>query len=108
LSARKASRRHATRATAAAKSPKTRRSTNSAALEDPLEYLLAMMNDERLTRMQREAIARKIAPYFHRKPKPVAADTFAFIDTENPAEDEAESIAAERQRMRSKLFKGFD
>jgi hypothetical protein len=58
--------------------------------------------------MQRQAIARKIAPYFHRKPKPVAANTFAFDDAEDPAEDDAESIAAERQRMRSKLFKGFD
>ena len=111
MSARKVSRRHTTKASVAAKSPKRRRSSKRAAIEDPLEYLLKVMNDERVPRMQRQAIARKIAPYFHPKLKPVPPQSPAYAfatGAENSAADEAERIAAERQRIRNKLFKNFD
>ena len=112
VSARKGSRRHATRGSAAAPSPKRRRSTKSAALEDPLEYLFELMNDERLSLMQRAAIAKKIAPYFHAKPKRVPATSAPAIltssDVEDPTEDEAEMIAERRERIRRKLFRDFD
>ena len=42
---------------------------------DILEYLLNAMNDENLPGMRRQAIARKIAPYFHPKPKRVPTAT---------------------------------
>jgi hypothetical protein len=86
--------------------------TKSAAPRDPLEYLLDMMNDERVSRMQRQAIAKKIAPYFHPKPKPVppgaAAATFASTVAEHLTEDEVESVAARREPIRRRLFKHFD
>lgn len=112
MSARKGSRRHATRDSAAAPSPKRRWLTENAALEDPLEYLLDVMNDERVPQMQRGAIAKKIAPYFHPKPKRVSATSAPAIltsgDVEDPTEDEAEMVAARRERMRRKLFRDFD
>jgi hypothetical protein len=43
------------------------------AATDPLELLLALMDDERLPLMARAKIAAKIAPYFHPKLKPIAA-----------------------------------
>ena len=112
MSARKASRRHTTKASVAAKSPKTRRSSKRATIEDPLEHLLKAMNDERVPRMRRQAIARKIAPYFHPKLKPVPPESAAYAcastGSENWADDEAERSAAERQRIRNKRFKVFD
>jgi hypothetical protein len=61
--------------------------------------------------MQRQAIAKKIAPYFFDpKPKRVSAMStpaiFASSDVEDPTEDEA--VALRRERMRRKLFRDFD
>ena len=38
---------------------------------DPLEYLLAQMNDASLSFKQRDAIAKKLLPYFHQRLKPL-------------------------------------
>jgi len=39
----------------------------------PLEHLLALMNDSSLPPMKSQAIARRLAPYFHAKLKPISA-----------------------------------
>jgi hypothetical protein len=37
----------------------------------PLEYMFELMNDERLSPMESQTIARTLAPYFHPKLKPL-------------------------------------
>ena len=104
MSVRKGSRRYAIRDSAPAQSPKRRKLTKSAALDDPIEYLFELMNDERLSRMQRVAIAKRIAPYYHPKLKRVPATSAPVIstssDVEDPTEDEAEMIAERPERIR--------
>jgi hypothetical protein len=72
------------------------------------------MNDERVPPTQRDAIAKKLAPYFHSKlkPVPVPPELFAAASastiTEDPSEEEPGSLAARRDEFRRKFFKGFD
>jgi hypothetical protein len=80
-------------------------SCGRAVIEDPLEYLLDLMVDDRLSRMQQGAIAQKLAPYFHPKPKPVpgeyADQIWASLFNEQPRDpDDQERRAAERVRHR--------
>jgi len=78
----------------------------------PLDYLLRLMNDETLSRMERQAIAVKIAPYFHPKlkrllPGQVPYD-YPFI-VDDPTDDlDAASDAQQDERIRKKLFGRFD
>jgi len=79
---------------------------------DPLVYLLEAMNDERVPQMKRDRIAKKIAPYFHPRLKPMPAEQaaahFESIDVEDGQEYEDEAIAARRESIRRKLFNAFD
>jgi len=63
------------------------------------------MNDESLSRMQRQAIAKRLAPYFHPKLKPVPPGQFSYDTTED---EDAELAAQERERIRKILFRRFD
>jgi hypothetical protein len=78
----------------------------------PRDYWLRLMNDETLSRMERQAIAAKIAPYFHPKlkrllPGQVPYD-YPFI-VNDPTDDlDAASDAQQRERIRKKLFGRFD
>ena len=75
----------------------------------PIDYLFDLMNDETVPDRQRDAIAEKIAPYFHPKLKRLPArelpDTFIAdsIDTEVAVPD-----ADRRKRIRTKIFGRFD
>ena len=71
----------------------------------PLECLYNLMNDESLSRMQRQAIAKRLAPYFHPKLKPVPPGQFSYDTTED---EDAELAAQERERIRKILFRRFD
>jgi hypothetical protein len=71
----------------------------------PLECLFNLMNDESLPRMQRQAIAKKLAPYFHPKLEPIPAEQFSYDTTED---EDAELAAQERERIRKVLFRRFD
>ena len=70
------------------------------------------MNDESLSRMEQQAIAVKIAPYFHPKlkrlrPGQVPYD-YPFI-LDDPTDDlAAASDAQQRERIRKNLFGRFD
>jgi hypothetical protein len=77
----------------------------------PLDTLLRLMNDETLSRTEQQAIAIKIAPYFHPKlkrlfPGQVPYD-YPFI-LNDPTDDLAAADAQQRERIREKLFKRFD
>jgi hypothetical protein len=95
--------------------PKTRQRKTPAATHeiDPLESL-ALMNAESVPPKQRYAIARKILPYFHQKPKPIRAEDFYDSLVENhPTEDEDEDedpglASDERERLRKMIFGRFD
>jgi hypothetical protein len=91
---------------------KSQKAINETRIVDPLEYLLDAMNDERLTLMQRGAIAKKLAPYFHPKLKPISAEqaagNFGFLGLEDGQEHKAEAIAAKRESLRRRLFDEFD
>ena len=66
------------------------------------------MNDETLSRMQQQAIAVKLAPYFHPKLKPlgpgqVPYDSPSILD--DPTDDlDAASDANQDERIRKRLF----
>jgi hypothetical protein len=78
---------------------------------DPLEYQLALMNDESLPPKQRAAIAKKLLQYFHQKPKPVRPEQLydSFIENHPTEEDEDPGSASdERARLRKNLFGRFD
>ena len=75
----------------------------------PLEHLLALMNDSSLSPMRRQAIARKLAPYFHPKLKPISAGEGLVTPTSAADEKAAEDEAAEdsgllREQIRQKIF----
>ena len=75
----------------------------------PLEHLLALMNDSSLPPMRRQAIARKLAPYFHAKLKPISAGEGLVTPTSAADEKAAEDEAAEdsgllREQIRQKIF----
>jgi hypothetical protein len=72
----------------------------------PLEHLLALMNDSSLPPMRSQAIARRLAPYFHAKFKPISAGEGLVTPTdEKAAEDEAaEDSGLLREQIRQKLF----
>ena len=78
----------------------------------PLDYLLRLMNDETLSRMERQAIAVKIAPYFHPKlkrlrPGQVPYD-YPFV-VDDPTDNlDAASDANQGERIRKRLFERFD
>jgi len=66
---------------------------------DPLKYQLALMNDESLPPKQRAAIAKKLLPHFHRKPKPVRPEELDDSFVENhPTEDEDPGSASDETR----------
>jgi hypothetical protein len=71
-----------------------------------------VINGDDIPRMQRQAVAKKIAPYFHPKLKPVppgaGAATILSTIAEGPTEDDAEGVAARRQHIRKRLFKDFE
>ena len=76
----------------------------------PLDYLLRLMNDETLSRMEQQAIAVKIAPYFHPKlkrllPGQVPYDYPSILD--DPA-DNLDAASDAHERIRKKLFERFD
>ena len=74
----------------------------------PLDCLLELMNDQTLPRMKRQAIAVKIAPYFHPKlkrlrPGQVPYDYPSILD--DPTDDlDAASDANQGERIRKGLF----
>ena len=73
-----------------------------------LGTLLRLMNDETLSRMQQQAIAVKLAPYFHPKlkrlrPGQVPYDSPSILD--DPTDDlDAASDANQDERIRKRLF----
>jgi hypothetical protein len=75
----------------------------------PIEALLDLMNDERLSHRQRDRIAKKLAPYFHPKLKSIPPEqlSYAFTPNDQPDED-AESAAQQREGVRKNLFRRFD
>ena len=75
----------------------------------PLEHLLALMNDSSLPPMRSQAIARRLAPYFHAKLKPISAGEGLVTPTSAADEKAAEDEAAEdsgllREQIRQKIF----
>ena len=64
------------------------------------------MNDETLSRMQQQAIAVKIAPYFHSKLKRLLPGQVPY---DYPTDDlDAASDAQQGEQIRKKLFGRFD
>ena len=76
----------------------------------PIDYLFDLMNDERLSRMQQGAIAKKLAPYFHPKLKQIPPDQLHGRFARNDPTDngDAESEAHQRERIRKWIFGRFD
>jgi hypothetical protein len=76
----------------------------------PIERLLDLMNDEKLSRMQQLVIAKDLAPYFHPKPKPIPPEqlAYSFLPDHQTGDENAESAAQQRERMRKNLFRRFD
>ena len=78
----------------------------------PLDVLLRRMNDESLSRMERQAIAVKIAPYFHPKLKRLRPGQVSYdypFRRDEPTDNlDAESDAQQRERIRKRLFERFD
>jgi hypothetical protein len=77
----------------------SKRAGSSNAEIRPLEYLLAAMNDNGAPMKRRLAIAKKIAPYFHAKLKPISPEelfTENFIEDGAETEDDADTDAEHR------------
>ena len=76
----------------------------------PLGYLFYLMNDETLPDRQRMAIAKKLAPYFHAKLKPVRAGELPYASILNEPTDieDAVSDPDQRKRIRKNIFGRFD
>jgi hypothetical protein len=76
----------------------------------PIARLLDLMNDEKLSRMQQLVIAKELARYFHPKPKPIPAEQlpYSYLPDHQTDDDDAESAAQQRERMRKNLFGRFD
>ena len=77
-----------------------------------IEILFELMNDETLPRMDRQAIAKKLAPYFHPKlkrlrPGQVPYD-YPFRRDDSTDNSDAESDVQQRERIRKRLFERFD
>jgi hypothetical protein len=72
----------------------------------PLEHLLALMNDSSLPPMRSQAIARRLAPYFHAKLKPISArEGLVTAADEKAAEGgSAEDSGLLREQIRQKIF----
>ncbi len=85
----------------ARKPSKTRRRKTSIGEPTPLGYLFDLMHDKTVPHKQRMAIAVKLAPCFHRKLKPVRP-------AELPDSEDAIPDADQRERIRRKIFGGFD
>ena len=110
MSARKRSKSPPSKASRAAR--RAAAITSDRVKTTPRDTLLRLMNDETLSRMEQQAIAVKIAPYFHPKlkrlfPGQVPYDhQFIFDDpTDNL---DAASDAQQGERIRKKLFGRFD
>jgi hypothetical protein len=76
----------------------------------PLEYLLRRMNDETVSSMERDAIAVKIAPYFHPKLKRPRPGELPYDDP-FILDDETDNLGAEsdaHERIRKRLFERFE
>jgi hypothetical protein len=93
------------RKTSVAATPAERHALSNGGELTPLECLYNLMNDESLSRMQRQAIAKRLAPYFHPKLKPIPAGQFSYNATED---EDAELAAQESERLRKILFRRFD
>ena len=102
LSAGKKRRR---RKTSVAATPAERHALSNGDEVTPLECLYNLMNDESLSRMQRQAIAKRLAPYFHPKLKPIPPGQFSYDATDD---EDAELAAQESERLRKILFRQFD
>ena len=78
----------------------------------PLDVLLRRMNDESLSRMERQAIAVKIAPYFHPKLKRLRPGQVPYdypFRRDEPTDNlDADSDVQQRERIRKRLFERFD
>ena len=78
----------------------------------PIEILFELMNDETLPRMKRQAIAVKIAPYFHPKLKRLRPGQVSYdypFRRDEPTDNlDVESDAQQRERIRKRLFERFD
>ena len=78
----------------------------------PLDCLLELMNDQTLPRMKRQAIAVKIAPYFHPKLKRLRPGQVPYdypFRRDEPTDNlDVESDAQQRERIRKRLFERFD
>ena len=77
-----------------------------------LGTLLRLMNDETLSRMQQQAIAVKLAPYFHPKLKRLRPGQVPYdypFRRDEPTDNlDAESDAQQRERIRKRLFERLD
>ena len=78
----------------------------------PLDCLLELMNDQTLPRMKRQAIAVKIAPYFHPKLKRLRPGQVPYdypFRRDEPTDNlDADSDAQQRERIRKRLFERLD
>jgi hypothetical protein len=86
-----------------------RRKVSGYAIEPP-ERLLSLLNDASVSHKQRHAIAKKLLPYFHEKPKPLRPEELDDSLLENhPRENEDPGSASdERERLRKMIFDRFD
>jgi hypothetical protein len=76
----------------------------------PLGYLFDLMNDETVPDRQRDAIAVKLAPYFHAKLKraPARALPDTVIPNEPTDPEDAGSDADQREGLRKRIFRQLD
>ena len=82
----------------------TERPTSVGQTIDPIDYLLAQMNDNTLPPRLRAAIAKKLLPFLHQKLKPLCSDEL-YDDT---ADVEAGSETDDRDHLRKLLFGFFN
>jgi hypothetical protein len=68
-----------TRKTSVGATPAAKHALSNGDELTPLECLFNLMNDESLSRMPRQAIAERLAPYFHPKLKPMPRSNFRTI-----------------------------
>jgi len=109
LSTRKPSKTRRRKATVGAR-PAAKIAVSEGGELTPIERLLDLMNDEKLSRMQQLVIAKELAPYFHPKPKPIRQEqlSYSFLPDDQTGDEDAESAAQQRERVRKNLFRRFD
>jgi hypothetical protein len=77
LSGRKSSKTRRRKTSVAAR-PAAKHTLSNGGELTPLECLSNVMNDESLSRMQQQAIARKLALYFHQTLKPIPPEQLSY------------------------------